>query len=78
MLHRPASRKSVNVSIDAGLLDEAKALNVNLSRAADEGLIKAIREKKTQRWLEENGDAIQANNRYFEEHGLPFAEYRGF
>ena len=78
MLNRPAPRKSVNVSIDAGLLDEAKALNVNLSRAADEGLIRAIREKKTQRWLEENGDAIRENNRYFEEHGLPFAEYRGF
>jgi antitoxin CcdA len=78
VLTKPKPRKSVNLLIDAELLAEAKALNVNLSRAADEGLLKAIRERKTQLWLEENKDAIEENNRYFEEHGLPFAEYRGF
>ena len=28
------------------------------------------------RWQEENREAIESNNRWFEEHGLPFAEYR--
>lgn len=78
MLTKPEPRKSVNVLLDARLLAEAKALGVNLSRAADEGLVKAIRDRKSQLWLEENRAAIEENNRYFEEHGLPFAEHRGF
>ena len=78
MLTKPEPRKSVNVLFDARLLAEAKALGVNLSRAADEGLVKAIRDRKSQLWLEENRAAIEENNRFFEEHGLPFAEYRGF
>ncbi|TYR34592.1 post-segregation antitoxin CcdA [Mesorhizobium microcysteis] len=78
MLTKSTQRKSVNLSIDANLLAEAKALNVNVSRAADAGVAKAIASRKAELWLEENRDAIEENNRYFEEHGLPFAEYRGF
>lgn len=78
MLTKSPPRKPVNLSIDTDLLAEAKALNVNISRAADAGIAKAIGKRKTERWLEENRDAIEENNRYFEEHGLPFSEYRGF
>lgn len=78
MLTKTPSRKSVNLSIDKSLLAEAKALDINLSRAADEGLAEAIRQRKTRIWLEENREAIEENNRYFEENGLPFSEYRGF
>lgn len=78
MLNRSPSRKSVNLSIDADLLAEAKALKVNVSRAADAGLAKAISLRKAEVWLEENRPAIEENNRYFEQHGLPFSEYRGF
>lgn len=78
MLDKPARRKSVNLSIDTALLDEARTLNVNLSRAAEAGLVTAIAERKSLLWLAENREAIKENNRYFEEHGLPFAEYRGF
>jgi antitoxin CcdA len=78
MLTKSPQRKSVNLSIDAHLLSEAKALNVNVSRAADGGIAEAVRKRKTELWLAENREAIEENNRYFEEHGLPFAEYRGF
>lgn len=78
MLNRSPSRKSVNLSIDAQLLDEAKALKVNLSRAADAGLAQAISRRKAEVWLIENAKAIEENNRYFEQHGLPFSEYRDF
>jgi antitoxin CcdA len=71
-------RRSVNLSIDRELVAEAKALNVNLSRAADQGLADAIRKRKAELWLAEHAEAIEANNRFFEETGLPFAEYRGF
>jgi antitoxin CcdA len=78
MLNRPPSRKSVNLSIDVDLLSEAKALKVNVSRAADKGLADAISRRKAELWLEENRRAIEENNRYFAQHGLPFSEYRGF
>ncbi|MEX4008361.1 type II toxin-antitoxin system CcdA family antitoxin [Neoaquamicrobium sediminum] len=78
MLTKSPKRKSVNLSIDVDILAEAKALNVNVSRAADAGIAEAISKRKAELWLQENREAIEENNRYFEEHGLPFSEYRGF
>lgn len=78
MLTRSPSRKSVNLSIDAELLAQAKALKVNVSRAAEAGISVAVRQEKERRWREENYEAIEQNNRFFEQHGLPFPEYRGF
>jgi antitoxin CcdA len=78
MLTKSPKRKSVNLSIDVDILAEAKALNVNVSRAADAGIAQAISKRKAELWLQENREAIEENNRFFEEHGLPFAEYRGF
>ena len=78
MLTRSPSRKPANLSIDADLLAEAKALNVNVSRAAEAGIAQAVKAEKERLWKEENREAIEGWNRYFEEHGLPFSEYRGF
>lgn len=78
MLTKSPKRKSVNLSIDVDILAEAKALNVNVSRAADAGIAEAISKRKAELWLRENREAIEENNRYFEEHGLSFSEYRGF
>ncbi|HRP78267.1 MAG TPA: type II toxin-antitoxin system CcdA family antitoxin [Aquamicrobium sp.] len=74
----PSVRKAANLSIDADLLAEAKALSVNISRAAEAGIADAVRKEKERAWKEENREAIEGWNRYFREHGLPFAEYRGF
>lgn len=74
----PAIRRAANLSIDATLLGEAKSLSVNISRAAEAGIADAVRKEKERRWKEENREAIEGWNRYFEENGLPFSEYRGF
>lgn len=74
----PSVRKAANLSIDADLLAEAKALSVNISRAAEHGIADAVRKEKERLWKEENRETIEGWNRYFEEHGLPFSEYRGF
>jgi len=78
MMTRSPSRKSVNLSIDAELIAEAKALNINVSRAADEGISEAVRKEKERRWKIENREAIDSSNRWVEEHGLPLAKYRKF
>ena len=64
------------ISIDSALVAEANALGVNVSRAAEEGIAQAM--EKARQWKLENREAIEAMNRYVEEHGLPLAKYRQF
>ncbi len=72
------TRKPTNVSLDSRLVEEAKALGINMSQAAEAGLVKAISEEKSRQWLEENREAIESSNEYVERHGLPLAKYRLF
>ena len=78
MLTKPPARKSVNLSLNKELLAEAKALDINLSRAAEEGIAVTVSAEKTRRWKEENREAIQGWNDYVEQNGLPLAKYRMF
>jgi antitoxin CcdA len=71
-------RRPVNLSIDSALIDEAKALAINVSRACEEGLREQIRVEKSARWIEENKAAFEASNAYVAEHGLPLERYRLF
>lgn len=71
-------RKPTNVSLDTRLVEEAKALGINMSQAAEDALTKAIAEEKSRRWLEENREAIESSNEYVERNGLPLAKYRLF
>ena len=73
-----AMRRPTNVSLNAELLEQAKELGVNVSRACDRGLTIQIAEEKAQRWLEENRAALESSNQYVERHGLPLARYRQF
>jgi antitoxin CcdA len=72
------ARKATNVSISEALLSEAKALKINVSKAAEAGLVIALAEKRSELWLEENRAALDSSNSYVEQHGLPLAQYRGF
>jgi antitoxin CcdA len=69
-------RRASNLSLDAGLIAEAKALDINVSRAAEEGLARAVAAEKTRRWKEENREALGAWNAYVEKEGLPLADLR--
>ncbi|MCI5073687.1 type II toxin-antitoxin system CcdA family antitoxin [Oricola sp.] len=75
---KPIKRSSANLSVSSDLIAEAKALDINLSRAAEDGISKAVREEKTRRWKEDNAEAIADWNRWVAEHGLPLAKYRMF
>ena len=68
---RTPTRKATNLSIDPDLLDEAKALGINVSRAAETGLREAVRAAKSEAWLRENAEAIAGWNAWVEENGLP-------
>ena len=72
------TRRAANLSIDAALLDEARALGINLSGAAQDGIRSAISTEKARRWKEENAEAIRSSNEYVEKNGLPLEKYRMF
>lgn len=57
---------------------EARALGLDADAIAAAALKKAISEEKARRWAEENREAIEAYNRYFEENDTPLAKYRAF
>ncbi|WP_170379415.1 type II toxin-antitoxin system CcdA family antitoxin [Ruegeria atlantica] len=72
------SRRPTNLSLDSALLSEAKALKVNLSRAAEEGVRIAVAEAKAEQWKAENAEALKSSNAYVEQHGLPLDSFRHF
>jgi antitoxin CcdA len=72
------SRKSANLSLDSGLVSQARDLKINLSRAAEDGIGRAVKAEQERLWRLENAEAIAASNKYVEEHGLPLAKYRQF
>src|SRR5690606_5438608 len=75
---RSAARRATNVSLPEDLLSEAKALQINISQAAEAGVAQAIARTRSERWLAENQEAIESSNAFVENHGLPLAKYRMF
>lgn len=71
-------KKPTNLSLDQGLLSEARAFGVNLSQAAEAGLRRAVREAKTEAWKRENAAALASSNDWVEQNGLPLEKYRPF
>lgn len=71
-------RKSTNLSLDGALLSEAKSLKVNLSRAAEEGVRRAVAAARAENWRSENASALESSNRYVEQYGLPLERFRQF
>ncbi|MAZ22593.1 type II toxin-antitoxin system CcdA family antitoxin [Roseovarius sp.] len=71
-------KKPTNLSLDQGLLSEARSFGVNLSQAAEAGLRRAVKDAKAEAWKRENAKALEASNRWVEENGLPLDVYRPF
>jgi antitoxin CcdA len=67
---RSAPKKPVNLSVNSELLQQARELKINLSKALEERLAEVVREERARRWQEENREAIEAHNRFVEKHGL--------
>lgn len=68
-------RKPTNLSLNAALIDEARRLNINLSRAAEAGVQTAVDTARAAKWQEENQTAIDDYNRWTAQNGLPLLKY---
>jgi antitoxin CcdA len=71
-------KRATNVSINQGLLDEAKALDINLSATLERALEMEVRARKREAWLLENREAIAAYNARIERDGLAGDHVRAF
>lgn len=71
-------KRPTNLTLSEPLIEEARALNVNLSRAAEEGIARAVKEARDARWIAENREAMVVYNRWVEEHGLVLDDLRLF
>jgi antitoxin CcdA len=72
------SKRAVNLSLDAKVLDTARGLGLNLSATVDALLAEEVRRLYWQRWNSENREAIEHYNARIAREGLPLARYRSF
>jgi len=71
-----APKKATNLSVNSDLLRQAKEYGINLSATFEKSLEEMVRKEKEKRWLEENKEAIEENNRRVAERGT-FAQMIG-
>ena len=75
---RARRRRAVNLSLDAALIDEARAAGLNLSRTVEALLADEMKRRRWAAWQAANKDAIEAYNRLVERHGIAGEEFRPF
>ncbi len=72
------NKKKMSLTISEQLAEAARQLDINLSRAAESGILQEIKRCRDAAWLENNRDAIAAYNARVEKEGLFGDEYRSF
>jgi antitoxin CcdA len=75
---RHPARKSTSMTLDGAVLEEARQLGINVSQAAESGVVAAIRAERARIWKEENAGAIDDYNAFIEANGIPLAQFRKF
>ena len=73
-----APKKTTSVSLAEPLLTEARALGINVSQAAEDGVAAAVARRRQEQWLQENAAAIQSYNEFVDKHGMVLEKYRLF
>jgi antitoxin CcdA len=65
-----ATKRPVSLSINSDLLDQVKALNVNLSAMAEAAFADHLLQVRRQKWLEENAQAMADLNAFVDQNGV--------
>ena len=66
----PRKRRKVSLTIREDVMDSARELSINASKAAEAGIAAAVKKAREQAWLEENREAIRAHNERIEREGM--------
>ena len=75
---RGASKKATNLTVNSDLLAQAKSLGINISALLERALSEQVRALKSEAWLRENREAIEAYNQDVEAHGAFSDGFRAF
>ena len=67
---KAGTKRAVNLSLDADLLQAGKDLGLNLSAVAEEALAYAVSARLAERWAEENQGAVAAYNQRIQATGV--------
>jgi antitoxin CcdA len=65
-----ARRKPVNLTVNQDLLASARQYKLNLSKILEESLVKELKTRWQNDWLNENKGAICAYNKRIAKHGV--------
>ena len=69
-----ALRRPTNVSLPVSLVEEARSLDINLSRACGQGIIAAVKAERERQWKQNNKAEIENYNKWIDENGLPLTD----
>ena len=68
------TKRKTSLTLDAEVLDRAKALEINISAVAEAALKSAVASARQVQWLKENAEAFEAQAAWHERHGHPLAD----
>lgn len=68
------TKRKTSMTLDADVLDCARALEINVSAVAEAALRKAFAEVRQAQWFKENADVFAAQADWHERNGHPLTE----
>lgn len=78
IMNNISGRRPTNVTLSVHLVEEANAMDINLSRACENGLEAAVQTERERQWKVNNKEAIEAYNERVAENGVPLEKFRQF
>ncbi|MDG3065644.1 type II toxin-antitoxin system CcdA family antitoxin [Thauera mechernichensis] len=69
-----AIKRKTSLTLDAEVLDSARALEINVSAVAEAALKRAVAEARRKQWLNDNADNFAAQAAWHERNGHTLAE----
>jgi antitoxin CcdA len=71
-------KKATNITLSVDVLNEAKALGINISQTCDQYLRELVKNERERRWQQDNAEFIAAYNQSVEQEGLPLEQWQSF
>ena len=78
LYNEKAPKRPTNLTINADLLIQAKSMKINISSILESALADALKQKKREKWFQENAEAITEYNNQVAQCGLFSDEMRTF
>lgn len=75
---RSGGKRSTNLTLRESLVQEARALDINLSLAAEDGIARAVARARDEQWVARNRGAMASYDAFVEKEGLILGDLRTF